>query len=83
MITLVKDTIDNKDIDRLISWLQTYPRLTKGPRTLELEEKFAKYIGRKYAIFCNSGSSANLLMLATAKEEIQRHNNKIVIPAVA
>ena len=30
MITLVKDTIDNKDIDRLIDWLKTYPRLTKG-----------------------------------------------------
>ena len=38
MITLVKDTIDNKDIDELIGWLQTYPRLTKGPLTLELEK---------------------------------------------
>ena len=39
MITLVKDTIDNKDIDQLIDWLKTYPRLTKGPVTLELEKK--------------------------------------------
>ena len=30
-ILLVKDTIDNKDIDNLIDWLKTYPRLTKGP----------------------------------------------------
>lgn len=29
-ITLVKDTIDNSDIDSLIKWLQTYPKLTKG-----------------------------------------------------
>jgi CDP-6-deoxy-D-xylo-4-hexulose-3-dehydrase len=35
MISLVKDTIDNKDIDRLIDWLKTYPRLTKGSVTLE------------------------------------------------
>ena len=42
MISLVKDTINNKDIDKLIDWLQTYPRLTKGPVTLELEEKWSK-----------------------------------------
>jgi hypothetical protein len=30
MIKLVNDTINNNDIDKLIEWLQTYPRLTKG-----------------------------------------------------
>lgn len=29
-ITLVKDTIDRDDVDNLIEWLKTYPRLTKG-----------------------------------------------------
>jgi len=29
-ITLVKDTIDKDDVDNLIEWLKTYPRLTKG-----------------------------------------------------
>jgi CDP-6-deoxy-D-xylo-4-hexulose-3-dehydrase len=68
MITLVKDTIDNKDIDRLVDWLKTYPKLTKGPVTLEFEEKFSNWLGRKYSVFCNSGSSANLLMLYALKE---------------
>ena len=63
MITLVKDTIDNNDIDRLIDWLKTYPRLTKGKVTLDFEQKFTKWLGRKYSVYCNSGSSANLLML--------------------
>ena len=45
MIRLVEDTIDNKDIDTLIEWLQTYPRLTKGPLTLEFEEKWSKWVG--------------------------------------
>ena len=63
MITLVKDTIDNNDIDNLIEWLKTYPRLTKGPITLELESKYSDWLGSKYSVFCNSGSSANLLML--------------------
>ena len=84
MVSLVKDTIDNKDIDQLIDWLKTYPRLTKGPLTLELEEKWSKWLGRKYSIFCNSGSSANLLMLYALKEGgYLRNNKKIVVPSVA
>ena len=83
MITLVKDTIDNKDVDQLIDWLKTYPRLTKGPVTLELEKKWSKWLGRKYSVFCNSGSSANLLMLSALKESGYMENNKVVVPSVA
>ena len=83
MITLVKDTIDNKDIDRLVEWLKTYPRLTKGPVTLELEEKYSKWLGRKYSVFVNSGSSANLLMLSALQQGGYLTNNKVVVPSVA
>jgi len=82
MITLVKDTIDNKDIDQLVDWLKTYPRLTKGPLTLELEKKWSKWLGKKYSVFCNSGSSANLLMLSALKERWLK-NDKVVVPSVA
>jgi len=88
MITLVKDTIDNKDIDQLVDWLKTYPRLTKGPVTLQLEKKYSKWLGRKYSVFCNSGSSANLLMLSAFKECHYRNMNtpprvSVVVPSVA
>ena len=84
MIKLVNDTINNKDIDSLINWLGKYPRLTKGPITLELEEKWSKWLGVKNTIFCNSGSSANLLMLWALVEagRIGR-DAKIVVPSVA
>ena len=62
-IPLQRDTINNADIDRLIEWLKTYPRLTKGNVTLEFEKKWSKWLGTKYSVFVNSGSSANLLML--------------------
>ena len=81
MITLVKDTIDNKDIDRLIDRLKTYPRLTKGPVTLELEKKFSDWLGTKYSVFCNSGSSANLLMLSVLKEKY--NSKKVVVTSVS
>ena len=83
MITLVKDTIDNKDIDRLVDWLKTYPRLTKGPITLEFENKFSNWLGRKYSVFVNSGSSANILMLSALQQGGYLKNSKIVVPSVA
>lgn len=81
---LVNDTIDNKDIDSLIEWLGKYPKLTKGPVTLELEKKWSKWLGVKNTTFCNSGSSANLLMLWALIEagRIGR-DAKIVVPSVA
>ena len=62
---LAEDTIDNKDIDELVAWLKTYPHLTKGNLTLEFEKKWSEWLGMKFSVFCNSGSSANLLMFAT------------------
>jgi len=35
-----------------------------GPKSIEFEEKVAKYFGKKYGLFVNSGSSACLLSLA-------------------
>lgn len=83
MIRLVQDTIDNKDIDQLIEWLKTYPRLTKGQLTIQFEEKFAKWIGSKYSVFVNSGSSANLLMIYSLIVANKLKNKKIAVPSLA
>ena len=65
---LAKETINNEDVDALCTWLKGYPRLTKGNLTWQVEEEWADYIGTDYAVFNNSGSSANLLMVAAAKQ---------------
>lgn len=82
MISLVNDTIDKKDIDKLIEWLSTHPRLTKGPVTLEYEKRWADWLGTKYSVFVNSGSSANLLMLYALIAANKLKNNKVVIPGL-
>lgn len=83
MIPLVKDTINNKDIDQLIEWLKTYPKLTKGDLTIELEQKFADWVGTEYSVFVNSGSSANLLMLYYLKLKYENGSRlKIVVPSL-
>ena len=81
-ITLSKDTINNSDIDNLIEWLKTYPRLTKGNKTIEFEEQWSKWIGCKYSVFVNSGSSANLLMLYAIIELYNLRNKKVVVPSL-
>lgn len=81
-IDLVQDTIDNKDVDELIQWLSNYPRLTKGPVTLEFEREFANWIGSNYAVFVNSGSSANLMMIYALKHAGLLKNNKFCVPSL-
>lgn len=83
MIRLIENTIDNSDIDNLIDWLKTYPRLTKGNLTIEFEEKWSKWIGCKYSVYVNSGSSANLLTLAALKFGGYLSNNKVVVPGLS
>lgn len=83
LIQLVKDTINNQDIDKLIEWLKTYPKLTKGEQTSKFEKEFAKWVGCQYSVFVNSGSSANLLMIAALKELGYLKFNKIVCPALS
>ena len=85
MVKLVSDTIDKNDINALIEWLSQdeIPRLTKGPLTLELEQKWATKIGTKYSIFVNSGSSSILLTLAALKYHSKLRNDKIIVPGLS
>jgi CDP-6-deoxy-D-xylo-4-hexulose-3-dehydrase len=82
-IQLVKNTIDKNDIKKLTEWLSTDPQLTKGNLTSEFEEKWANWLGRKYSVFVNSGSSANLAAIYSLILSKKLKNNKIVVPAVS
>ena len=82
-IDLVKDTIDSDDIQKLISWLQTNPRLTKGELTVQFEKEWSDWLGKKYSVFVNSGSSANLAAIYGLLLSGKLKNNKIVVPAVS
>ena len=82
-INLVKDTIDGEDIKQLISWLETNPRLTKGQLNVQFEKEWSEWLGKKYSVFVNSGSSANLAALYSLLLSKKLRNNKIVVPAVS
>jgi len=79
---LAEDTINKDDINELIDWLKTYPRLTKDKLTVEFESKWSEWLGTKYSLFCNSGSSANLLMYYTLLLSGELKNKKVIVPSV-
>ena len=59
---------------------------TMGKHVREFEEKFSLFHGRKYGIMVNSGSSANLLMIAAqmyASKKRLKPGDEIIVPAVS
>ena len=60
--------------------------ITMNKITKEFENKFARYIGSKYALMVNSGSSANLLALfALVNPKFKgrlKPNDEVLIPAI-
>ncbi len=78
---LAEETIDREDIESLIEWLKTHPRLTQGELTVQFQEQWSRWLGREYSLFCNSGSSANLLMFSTLLLSGKLKNKKVIIPA--
>ena len=57
--------------------------LTLGDKAIQFEKKFAPLLGKKHGVVVNSGSSANLIMMATAKRYYGWKNGDRVIVPVA
>lgn len=56
---------------------------SSGEICAEFERKFSKHINQKYSFFTNSGSSANLLLIAACKEHFKWQNeDEIIVSAV-
>ncbi len=80
-IKLVKNTIENNEIDELKSWLSTYPQLTQGPKVKEFESQWSKFLGVKHSTFVNSGSSALLISYYAIYLTTGRAN--IIVPGLS
>lgn len=65
MIRLMKNTFYNETEEKkkLIDFILNEDRLSMGPKCKEFEDSFADKQGRKYSVFVNSGSSANLVLI--------------------
>lgn len=63
-------------------------QFTMGERVARFEQAFAQYVGSRYCVMANSGSSANLLMIATlfyTKNPLLKleRGDEVIVPAVS
>ena len=65
MIKLIKSTFYNEKQTKesLCKFISEAKQLSLGPECNKFEKSFAKWQGRKYCVFFNSGSSANLAIV--------------------
>ena len=80
MLPLSKPTWGEEEVEAAISVIRS-GYFTMGGITKKYEEAYAKYVGTKYAIACNSGSSANLLMVAAYT--LKHGSGEVIVPAIA
>lgn len=67
-----------------IARVLTTGRFTQGQEVAAFENEFAAYHGMNHAIMTNSGSSANLIMIATLFQLGQlKRGDKVLVPAIA
>ena len=74
-----KAVYDHKEIKASIKVLKNSMTLIDGPAVKELEKKVSKLFGKKYGLMVNSGSSANLLSLASYNF---KRGSEIITPAL-
>ena len=80
---LAEDTITRDERALIASWIKDEDRLTKGDLTIKFENDWAKWNGSSEAVFVNSGSSANLIMLYAEICSSKKDDIKIVVPAIS
>jgi CDP-6-deoxy-D-xylo-4-hexulose-3-dehydrase len=84
---LAASTWNQKEIDAMQKVIAS-GRFTMGENVSLFERNFAKYIGSQHAVMVNSGSSANLLMIAalfyTKNPKLKlKRGDEVIVPAVS
>jgi CDP-6-deoxy-D-xylo-4-hexulose-3-dehydrase len=78
---LMVNNIEREDLDLLIEYLrQDDPKLTHGPKVMEFEEDWSNWLGVKYSVMLNSGSSANDLTMLALRE--MTGLGEVIVPAL-
>jgi len=76
---LMENNIRKKDINVVIKFLKKGKKLTQSKNVKLFEKEWSKWLGVKYSVFVNSGSSANLLSISALKY-LKLKGNEIIVP---
>jgi CDP-6-deoxy-D-xylo-4-hexulose-3-dehydrase len=76
---LMKNNITREDLDAVIDYLRRDDvLLTQSANVRAFEREWSDWLGVRYSVFVNSGSSANLVTLAALKE--LRGGGEVIVP---
>ena len=78
-VPLTRNTFGDEEIAAALEALVCGP-VTLGPRVLAFEREFAQAHGAPDAVFCNSGSSANLLAMAVLARPQSSTSGPLLLP---
>ncbi len=79
---LMRNNILREDLDSVIALLKDDdPILTQGPQVAAFEKEWSEWLGVKYSVFVNSGSSANLLTMALLKTYFPS-GGEVIVPTL-
>ena len=82
---LASDNWDSEEIESILSVIKSN-KFTMGEEVKNFEKNMSSYLGSKYSVMVNSGSSANLLMLTALKILLSQNKirkGNIIVPAVS
>lgn len=83
---LSEDTFDKKEINAVKNILDNNEKLTYGRYVKKLEKKIALLNNRKYCVMANSGSSANLIGIASlfySKKYDLKIGDEVIVPSLS
>lgn len=78
---LMHNNITEEDADVLVKFLsqRPLPILTNSKKVREFEEEWSKWLGVKYSVFLNSGSSANIITLAVLANKLPKNKREVIV----
>jgi CDP-6-deoxy-D-xylo-4-hexulose-3-dehydrase len=82
---LAKTSWDKEELEAIQAVVKT-GHYSMGPFVFKFEEQFAKFVGSKYCVMVNSGSSANLLAIAACfytKNPFLKRGDEVIVPALS
>ena len=82
---LASSTWNEKEIEAMNKVIES-GIYSMGANVQKFEKKFSKYIGSKYSVMVNSGSSANLLGIASLffkSDSPLQKEDEVIVPAVS
>jgi CDP-6-deoxy-D-xylo-4-hexulose-3-dehydrase len=77
---LMENNLTQKDRDLAARFIKNNHKLTQGIKVKQFEDIWSKWLGVKYSVFVNSGSSANYLTFLCLK--LLKYKGNVLVPAL-